>query len=411
MEINLIVFAFEPNKQCGTGKPHAVLLEEIKKHFDIHWVSCKELGKLDRRVFSVVFVASGGVEKAFAQYCEQLPHPLFLLADGDCNSLGAALEMAAWARQRGVQAEILHGESCEVLSRLSDACNYFMLLQGMQQKRIGVVGGIVPWLIASNVDYLLAKRRWGVEYADIPMERLSRCFGEVTEEDMAPELSYLAQQAEKVCNASPQELLKALRVYKAVKRICEEERLDAVTLNCPALAEHLQTTGCLALSLLNNEGIPAVCDGDLQAAFTMLVVKMMTGRTGLMATPVSIDRRYNEMWLSYCFVSLCRTERFLLQHDAGLSERVSVHGMLPVGEVTLLRCGGECLDEYWIASGKLLENMDFGKADRSQVKVRLNASAEGLFKHPLGGHHILVAGDCVDALGGFLQMNSCRKVN
>ena len=38
--------------------------------------------------------------------------------------------------------------------------------------RIGVIGTPSSWLIASNVDYLLAKRRWGVEYTDIALERV-----------------------------------------------------------------------------------------------------------------------------------------------------------------------------------------------------------------------------------------------
>lgn len=410
MEINLIVFALAQSKQCGSEKPHAALLEDIKKHFDIHWVSCKELGKLNRSLFSVVLVASGGTGKVFEQCYEQLPHPVVLLADGDCNSLGAALEMAAWARQRGVQVEILHGGNREVLPRLADMCHCFAVLQGMQQRRVGVIGGTVPWLIASNVDYLLAKRRWGLEYIDIPMERLVRYSGEVAEEDMRPELSYLAMKAEDCCNASPQELLKALRVYKAVKRICEEDRLDAVTLNCPALSEQLQATGCLALSLLNNEGIPAVCDGDLQAAFTLLAAKMLTGRSGLMVTPVSIDCRYNEVQLSYCFANIRRMERFVLQNSMTWPDKISVQGMLPLGEVTMLRCGGECLDEYWAASGKLLENIGFGQAAHSQVKVRLNTPVDSLFKHPLGSHQILLPGDCTEMLDRFLQMNSCRKI-
>lgn len=411
MEINLIVFALAQSKQCGSEKPHAALLEEIKKHFDIHWVGYKELDKLDRKVCSVVFIASGGVEKAFEQCYEKLPHPVILLADGSCNSLGAALEIAAWARQRSIRLEVLHGDNREVLPRLADICHYFAVLQGLQRRKIGVIGGTVPWLIASNVDYLLAKRRWGLEYADIPMERLVRCFGEVAEDDMDPKLTYLAVKAGDSCKASPQELLKALRVYKAVKRICEEDRLDAVTLNCLALSEQLQATGCLALSLLNNEGVPAVCDGDLQAAFSLLALKMLTGRTGLMVTPVSIDRRYNEMSFSYCFVSLRRAERFVLQNDASLDDRISVQGMLPLGEVTIWRCGGECLDEYWVASGKLLENMDAGKAGRSQVKVRLDASVDSLFQHPLGSHYVLVPGDCMDMLDRFMQINSCRKID
>ena len=129
-----------------------------------------------------------------------------------------------------------------------------------------------------------------------------------------------------------------------------------------------------------------------------------------MVTPVFIDCRYNEVQLSYCFANIRRMERFVLQNSMAWPDKISVQGMLPLGEVTMLRCGGECLDEYWAASGKLLENIGFGQAAHSQVKVRLNTPVDSFFKHPLGSHQILLPGDCTEMLDRFLQMNSCRKI-
>ena len=54
-----------------------------------------------------------------------------------------------------------------------------------------------------------------------------------------------------------------MRLYRAIKRIVEEEKLSALTLSCFKLIEQTGTTGCLALSLLNDDGIIAGCEGDL----------------------------------------------------------------------------------------------------------------------------------------------------
>lgn len=77
----------------------------------------------------------------------------------------------------------------------------------------------------------------------------------------------------------PEDMIKAMRLYRAIKRIVEEERLSAITLSCFRLIDQTGTTGCLALALLNDEGIIAGCEGDLQSVFTMLAVKVLTGKT------------------------------------------------------------------------------------------------------------------------------------
>lgn len=51
----------------------------------------------------------------------------------------------------------------------------------------------------------------------------------------------------------------------------------------------LQTTGCLALSALLDEGIVAGCEGDLPAALTMSWMQAVTGQASFMANPQDLD--------------------------------------------------------------------------------------------------------------------------
>ena len=97
---------------------------------------------------------------------------------------------------------------------------------------------------------------------------------------------------------SPEDMIKAMRLYRAIKRIVEEERLSAITLSCFRLIDQTGTTGCLALALLNDEGIIAGCEGDLQSVFTMLAVKVLTGKNSFMANPSMINARTNEIILA-----------------------------------------------------------------------------------------------------------------
>ena len=49
--------------------------------------------------------------------------------------------------------------------------------------------------ISSNVDYLLAKRRWGIEFIDIPMEEVYCLFYQLKDDDIGYEASVFANRA------------------------------------------------------------------------------------------------------------------------------------------------------------------------------------------------------------------------
>ena len=101
------------------------------------------------------------------------------------------------------------------------------------------------------------------------------------------------------------EVIRAMRLFYALRKVASEEKLDALTLSCFKLIEQTQTTGCLALALLNDEGIIAGCEGDLQSIFTQLIVKELTGKLSFMANPSSINKANNELILAHCTIVVC----------------------------------------------------------------------------------------------------------
>ncbi|MCB5701335.1 fucose isomerase, partial [Bacteroides fragilis] len=72
--------------------------------------------------------------------------------------------IATWIRSKGMKVHIIHGTIPNMVKQLIDHHKAFAAQREVRGKRIGVVGYYSPWLVASNVDYLLAKRRWGIEF-------------------------------------------------------------------------------------------------------------------------------------------------------------------------------------------------------------------------------------------------------
>ena len=409
MLINLITFASYLHKQASVRNSHEAVLTELEKYFTLNFVDYKDMGSLSKKDFSIVFIATGGVERLIIQHFESLPRPTILLADGMQNSLAAALEVSTWLRRRGIKTEILHGELVEITKRVYVLYNIFKAQSHIAGARIGVIGTPANWLVASHVDYLLAKRRWGVEYMDIPLKRIYERYKHTTDDEVGESCAKLAERALACREASPEDMLKAMRLYRAIRRIVDEDRLTGLTLSCFRLLDETDTTGCLALALLNDEGIPAACEGDLQAIFTMLAVKAMTGKESFMGNPSLVNTHTNEVVLAHCTIGLKLTDRFVLRSHFETKKGIGIQGLAPTGEVTLVKCGGECLDEYYLTTGTLTENTNYLNLCRTQVRIQLNSSADYFLKNPLGNHHIVLQGNYELMMDDFFQTNGCRR--
>ena len=367
------------------------------------------MNRLKENDFKIIFIATGGVERLVAQHFESLPKPTILLADGMQNSLAAALEISAWLRARGTRSEILHGELPSIVLRIHALYDIFCAQRTLSGKRIGVLGSPAPWLIASGVDYLLAQRRWGIEYVDLPLEEVYNNYANITDDEVGAACAAVASQALACREGTPEDMLKAMRLYRAIKNICQQYTLDAVTISSFKILEQIGVSTSLALSMLNDEGIVAGSEGDLQSIFTLLAVKVLTQQAGFMGNPSMINTRTNELVLSHCSIGLKQTERYIIRTHFESGKSISIQGLLQPGDVTLLKCGGECLDEYYLSTGRLTENTNYINLCRTQVRIRLDTTVYYFLKKPLGNHHIMVQGNYANVLNDFFQSNSCKR--
>lgn len=140
MTINLITFASLLHNQQTVYHAHQAILSELEKHFTVNLVDHTLIHSLPQNEFSVVFIATGGVERLVMQAFESLPRPTLLLADGMQNSLAASLEISSWLRARGLKSEILHGEAPAIIRRIQVLYANFQAQQALKEVRVGVIG-------------------------------------------------------------------------------------------------------------------------------------------------------------------------------------------------------------------------------------------------------------------------------
>ena len=146
----------------------------------------------------------------------------------------------------------------------------------------------------------------------------------------------------------------------------------------------------------------------MQAIMTLLMLKVLTGQQGFIANPSFIDVEKNEVLLAHDTIGTKMAERLILRSHFDTEKGIAVQGILHEGEVTVFKCGSECLDEYYVSPGYLTENTNIISLCRTQLLVKLGKPVEYFLRNPLGNHHILIQGNYCDIIQEFMQQNRCK---
>ena len=399
MKLNLITFASSLATRESIFTDHHELLDAIKEKYDVQYIFPEELDKPLPEGATMVLVGSGGVEEMVKAHIDGLPPYIVLIADGLKNSLAASLEILSWMRLNDRHGRVLHGPTSFIMQGIDDYATAHDAISKLQGKRVGVIGKPSGWLIASNVDYAAMHNRWGVEMVDVPLDEVVKGYEATPDSEVQDITDEFINKAMGMKEPSRDEVVKAMRLYRSVKGIVERYRLDAFTLNCFDLIPTTHTTGCVALALLNQEGIPAGCEGDEQTLLTMLAVQAATGEMTFMANPSKIlDNAAHEMVFAHCTIAPAMTDRYIVRDHYESLSGVAVEGIFDPMEMTVVKCGGRSMERYFISKAQLLECTTNPNMCRTQLHLRLDEPLDYFLERSIGNHHIIVKGNHVEKL-------------
>jgi len=349
-------------------------------------VELREVGPGEGKLPSVVFVGTGGTEAGFRELAGRLRSPILLVSHPAENSLPSSLEILSWLRARGRQGIILHGPPERIARPLATYAAALAAGSRIAESRLGLIGKPSDWLIESRVDGALVEARWGCRIVEIPLGDIRLpAPGEGREGGKR-----FLDGAREVAGVEPELVDQAEALTAVLEEQIAVHRLDGITLRCFDLLESWGNTGCLALSRLNDEGIPAACEGDVPALFTMTVAHFLAGTPGFMANPAAIDPEEGEMVLAHCTVPLRLAREYSILPHFESGRGAAVRGVLPPGRCLLFKIGGDDLSRIFLCPGEIVENLVRPELCRTQIRVRVPEAGTDYLKQPLGNHLVVV---------------------
>lgn len=201
------------------------------------------------------------------------------------------------------------------------------------------------WSTMCNEGELLEK--FNIQLSPIPMPELEDAVKAALEEKTEVEkvLEYVHANMN-VC-IKPEEMRNVAALKVAMKSLAEKYGCNAIAIQCwNALQSVLGIMPCAANSLLNEEGIPVVCETDIHGAITALMVEAAANddTRGFFAdwTVRHPDNENGEL-LQHCgpWPISCAQEKPSIEYPLAFDHPGSVAALAKHGKMTLARFDGD----------------------------------------------------------------------
>ncbi|MDD5508227.1 MAG: hypothetical protein PHD25_07825 [Bacteroidales bacterium] len=345
----------------------------------LHWLE-RDYITFEGQVPDILYFLTGGSEAEAVKKLSKSRLQL-LAAFGEDNAFASATEVQAYAGQHGYNTLLLSLDDRESLHTIRNLYKVKSGLKRLKGQTLGLIGEVSDWLVASSVSQEALRERLGLRMKKITWHEAGDFRTHL------PSMEFIS----KFDHTSTHPLTSASKVHTLLKEIMATHHLDAITVECFSLVQKNGVTACLALSDLNDQGVPAGCEGDLVSIAGMMLLKEITGHIPWMANMAGI--KGSSALLAHCTAPTDLLADFSIQTHFETDKGTAIQGYFEEDRVTLFRLDKK-LSRAFLATGTITDRPTFPYACRTQILVELPAQAEkSLKENPLGNHHLVLPGD------------------
>ena len=240
-------------------------------------------------------------------------------------------------------------------------------------------------------------RKLGIEIEQIAQEEVANRYLATTEAEARPYYDKYRGGASSCVEPTEQDLMNASRMTAALVATLCEHRADGMAIACFNLLS-LGTTSCVGVSYINDcTDMVAACEGDLDSAVTMLMLKRLTDTKVWMANPGLHPQ--GVVNFSHCTAPLAVDGHqdcpFILRshHESGIGASLQVE--MPNG-VRLTACRISGVWGTYTVQAATGENGPREECCRTQLYVKFD-DFDRYVKTALGCHQVFCFEDVTEA--------------
>lgn len=367
--------------------------EDVRRHYgEVYGEMLRELGVslAESSDVAVVVVLTGGAEE---EVLSQAASYNVLLAWPHYNSLPSALEAATALREGGRYAKVL-ALPAPLASPSEPLLRALRLISLMKTgiPKFGVVGRPNRWLVASGLA--------GAAAEEMPLEETLEG---LNPGDGMEEARRIAEGAE-ASDFSAADLAPIVAYARRLEELAKRRGWAGLTLGCWCFdleaVRKMRWTPCISLTLLNQRGLPAACEGDLRALFSMYVLSRLSSKPAWLSN-VNVARG-DLLVLTHDGAPLAMAPRYSVARRMLTGAPAAIKTRIPPGSpATLLRVSGD-LRRALLLRAVTVEPEEVEACNAQAGFKLINSTASDVLSAGLGNHLAYVLDDVYDEAKEYL---------
>ncbi|MGC9199210.1 MAG: L-fucose/L-arabinose isomerase family protein [Acidobacteriaceae bacterium] len=215
-----------------------------------------------------------------------------------CSLVGQHL-WASSLRQAGRPFEFVYGDPADAAVRedLKEAVTLARAANRLRHSRVGLVGTHAPGFIDLAAEPFLLRRALGVQLYPFSLPQFIERVREMPDDAVRKDIQKVQDLRLPMRDVVAEDLAMNSRCYLAMRELMEEEKLDALAVQCwPELPNMLGQWPYLAVSRLSTEGRAVAIEGDVDGALTGLISLLLGAGAGFLTDWLEHDQSTIFFW-------------------------------------------------------------------------------------------------------------------
>jgi len=243
------------------------------------------------------------------------------------------------------------------------------------------------------------KNKFGTEIKTISLDQLTAAFQAAEKSEVEAEAKRWTKGARKIVEPKPEDILRAARMYLAMRSVLEAEKAHAITINClgSGLIQKDQAYPCFGFSRLCSMGLPGVCEADLKSTMTALIFQYLVNKPGFVTDPV-IDLSNNTIIHAHCVAPLKmdgpdgKDCPYIIRSHHEDGKGASLFVRMRIGQkISMARLIGT--DVMLFSTGEIIDTPYVERGCRTKITTKVSDAQKIMEGWSCGLHRVIFYGD------------------
>lgn len=218
------------------------------------------------------------------------------------------------------------------------------VVQGLRKTKVVMLGTRSQGFFDLSYNEMDLRAKLGVEVITVALNEVFDLAESLPAAQVKETEGQIRALYDDMSEVSPQQEEKQARAYLAMRQVAHKHKAATIGIRCwPEFPFNYGVAACSSIALLNGEGIPGGCEGDLEGGLTSLILQELSGSIPYLSDVSSVDFDQNSLllWHNGCAaLTLAATRKSLFTHFQVNHGLTNGFGLKP-GRVTLARLGND----------------------------------------------------------------------